>query len=132
MFRVLSDIPLGPDSVRIIPITQKTKKKWSIRYLCRVRIGSDSFLLDQVRLGFLGSIYLPSPRFNGKHNFNGKLRFYDFDGKIQFWWENLKTFPNLCSIKFCKINKFYFGYFITFSKVIKSKIKLYFKLENVS
>ena len=40
------------------PIYQKTG---SIRYLCRVRIGSDSFLSDRVRFGFSDSVYLPSP-----------------------------------------------------------------------
>ena len=39
----------------------KYQKTGSIRYLCRIRIGSDSFLSDRVRFGFSGSVYLPSP-----------------------------------------------------------------------
>ena len=41
----------------------KYQKTGSIRYLCRVRIGSDLFLSDRVRFGFSGSVYLPSPNF---------------------------------------------------------------------
>ena len=39
----------------------KYQKTGSIRYLCRVRISSDSFLSDRVRFGFSGLVYLPSP-----------------------------------------------------------------------
>ena len=38
-----------------------------IRYLCRVRIGSGSFLSDRIRFGFSGSVYLSSPTFNSKY-----------------------------------------------------------------
>ena len=39
----------------------KYRKTRSIRYLCRVRIGSGSVLSDRVRFGFSDSVYLPSP-----------------------------------------------------------------------
>ena len=39
----------------------KYNKTRSIRYLCRVRIGSDSFSSDRVWFGFSGSVYLSSP-----------------------------------------------------------------------
>ena len=39
----------------------KYHKTRSIRFLCRVRIGSDSFLSGRVRFGFSGSVYFPSP-----------------------------------------------------------------------
>ena len=39
----------------------KYHKTRSIRYLCRVRIGSASFILDRIRFGFSGSVYFPSP-----------------------------------------------------------------------
>ena len=38
------------------PKYHKTK---SIRYLCHVQIGSDSFLLDRIWFMFLDSVYLP-------------------------------------------------------------------------
>ena len=47
----------------------KYHKTRSIRYLCRVRIGSDLFSSDRVRFGFSGSVYLPSPSSTGKPAF---------------------------------------------------------------
>ena len=56
MFRILSDIHLssGSDNTHN-PKYHKTRSVW---YLCRLRIGLDSFSSDQVRFGFLGSVYL--------------------------------------------------------------------------
>uniref|UniRef100_A0A0D3CZP5 non-specific serine/threonine protein kinase n=1 Tax=Brassica oleracea var. oleracea TaxID=109376 RepID=A0A0D3CZP5_BRAOL len=60
--------PTNPQTqTSTFPTTPKPKpapppsSSGSIRYLCRVRIGSDSFLSDRVRFGFSGSVYLPSP-----------------------------------------------------------------------
>ena len=55
------------------PKYHKTK---SIRFLCRVWIGSDSFLSGRVRFGFLDSVYLPSPipNIGRKATHTGKLK----------------------------------------------------------
>ena len=60
MFQVLSDIHLGSNHTH----NPKYHKIRSIRYLCRVRISLYSFLSDQIWFGFLGSVYLPSPKWS--------------------------------------------------------------------
>ena len=58
-YRISIQIRFGLDNTH----NPKYHKTISIRYLCRVRIDSDSFLSDRIRFGFLGSVYLPSPNF---------------------------------------------------------------------
>ena len=51
----------------------KYHKTRPIRYLRRIRIGSDLFLSDRIRFGFSGLVYLPSPTSGFQHDLKGLI-----------------------------------------------------------